>query len=203
MAFYNVPGDGWESSINNQIIPLVRNHLLGANSHNAEIETTYSPPLLPVRRRITAQSSHFPRSYSTSEQRYYPSQHRMEEPFREMTEEECAYMELEIKKIRLEEMAYLLSSIPLNVKHGEEIAKRQQRGAADPLSRYRSKTYASSSSSSSEASSSFFQPPGPVPPSHTTATSAALEKVIQLPFEPIHSTKFSNRNMSLILVNSL
>jgi hypothetical protein len=159
---------------------MVRNHLLGANSHNAEIETTYNHPLLPVRRRIAAQPPPFHRSCSTPEPGCFTSQHKMEETYRDMTDEEWADMELEIKKIRLEELGFLFSGIPRDVNHGERIAKRQQNGGFDPLARYRSRRPTSYQSSSSGSGPSFFQPPEPVPSNHATETEVALVKVIRL-----------------------
>ena len=180
MAFYNVPGDGWESRLDSQMALMVRSHLLGANSHNAEIETTYNPPSLPVWRRIVVHPSPFHRSCSTPELGFFTSQHKMEEPYRDMTEEEWADMELEIKKIRVKELAFLFSDIPIDVNHGERIAKRQQSGGFDPLARYRSPRPTSYQSSSSGSGPSFSQPPEPAPSNHATATEVALVKVIRL-----------------------
>jgi hypothetical protein len=104
----------------------------------------------------------------------------MEEPYRDMTEEEWADMELEIKKIRVKELAFLFSDIPIDVNHGERIAKRQQSGGFDPLARYRSPRPTSYQSSSSGSGPSFSQPPEPAPSNHATATEVALVKVIRL-----------------------
>jgi hypothetical protein len=104
----------------------------------------------------------------------------MEETYRDMTDEEWADMELEIKKIRLEELGFLFSGIPRDVNHGERIAKRQQNGGFDPLARYRSRRPTSYQSSSSGSGPSFFQPPEPVPSNDATETEVALVKVIRL-----------------------
>jgi hypothetical protein len=104
----------------------------------------------------------------------------MEETYRAMTGEERADMALEIKKARLEELAFLFSDIPIDVNHGERIAKRQQSGGFDRLARYRSPRPTSYQSSSSGSGPSFFQPPEHVSSNHATATEVSLVKVIWL-----------------------
>jgi hypothetical protein len=104
----------------------------------------------------------------------------MEETYRDMTDEEWTDMELEIKKIRLEELGFLFSGIPIDANHGERIVKRQQNGGFDPLARYRSRRPTSYQSSSSGSGPSFFQPPEPVPSNLATETEVALVKVIWL-----------------------
>jgi hypothetical protein len=104
----------------------------------------------------------------------------MEETYRDMTKEELADMELEIKKIRLEELAFLFSGIPIDANHGERIAKLQQNSSFDQLERSHSQQPTSYQSSSSSSGPSFFQPPEPVPSNHATETEVALVKVIRL-----------------------
>jgi hypothetical protein len=104
----------------------------------------------------------------------------MEGGYRPMTELERDDMNLEIKRIRLEEMGYILGNIPLDAAHGERIAERQQRdGFAHPLSRFRPRQQASAPSSNT--SSSFSPPPEPSPPREGTANSGGLVQVMRLP----------------------
>lgn len=186
MAFY-VPQDGRESRTGSQTALLVRNPRLGANYHNAALENTYNPPLLPFQRRIAAQSSQLSRSYLTSESGEYFSTYKMAEEYRTMTDQERVEMDLEIRRIRLEEMAYIFGGIPLDASHGERIAMRQHNGINDPLSRFRPRRQPSSSNS--DTSSSFSQSPESGPSYHGSSNSVAVIQVISLPPNIVDRTK--------------
>lgn len=95
-----------------------------------------------------------------------------------MTDEERADVDLEIKRIRVEEMGYIFGGIPLDASHGERIAMRQQNEFSDPIARFRPRRQASSTPS--DASSSFSQPPEPGPTYQEPMNSVALMQVIQL-----------------------
>lgn len=133
----------------------------------------YRPPLLSVQMMIVARSSQVHKINCLS-------RHKMAEEYKPMADQETADIDLEIKKIRAEELGYILAGIPLNASHGERIvAMHQQKEFKDPIARFRTPWQASSSASG--ASFSYSHSPGQVPADQGKSNSVALMKVTRLP----------------------
>lgn len=161
MAF-RVPHEGRESKIGDQRSLVSRNHRLGANSHNTELENTYSPPTLSIQRKVAAQPSQQYRNNPPPRSEYYFPRNNMAEDLRTMSAEEIADLDLEIKKARVEEVGYIFGGIPLDASHGIRIAMRQENGRKDPIARFRSRRQSSSASSNASSSFSQYTESGPV-----------------------------------------
>lgn len=202
-----IPLDGWEMSLSNHRALTPHESRLAANRQAAALKSTYSQPLLSgevMIAQFSTQRAH--RHCSTSEPDYCFSSRKMEEDYRPMSEQERRDMDIEIKRIRLEEMGYILSGIPVDVAHGERIAMRQERtGFADPLGRFRAQRQASTQSPNS--GNGFSPPPEPVSPQQSTATSGALIQVIHLcatyQIQRLNCRRKSRESMSLIHAISL
>lgn len=180
---------------------------LAANRQAVALKSTYSPPLLSGEGMIaqfSTQRAH--RHCPTSEPDYNFSSRKMDEEYRPMSEQEKRDMDMEIKRIRLEEMGYILSGIPVDAAHGERIAMRQERtGFADPIGRFRPQRQASTQSPN--AGNGFSPPPEPVSPQRGTPISGALIQVIHLcatcQIQRLNCRRTSRKSMSLTHAISL